>query len=312
MMRVSQLILMTVFMLLVALPSKGQRDVVMSQYMHNRYAVNTAFAGNREVLSLYGGYRQKWLGFNGAPGSMLFSMHTALKKEQMALGLQVFNQQYGVNKETGFSLAYTYRLKMPKGQKLAFSINGGGVFYNAQWTDVDVYPGTNGGNDDPEFAANESNFAPAIGFGTAWYAHDFFLGVSIPNFFYFDPYSQGGENTFALERADYLLTAGYLFSLKQKWHLQPSVLARVNPEFGSFVDVNASVIYNNQLWMGVGYRSTKDLTAMMGYQITPQFRLSYSYDYSTGHISSYNHGSHELAIQYDFGFRVKSSSPKFF
>ncbi len=298
-------------MLLFVMPVTAQKDIVMSQYMHNRYALNTAFAGNREVLSLYGGYRKKWAGFEGAPATMLFSMHSALKNEQVALGFEVYNQQYGVSKETGFVAAYTYRLQLSNNQNLAFSVNGGGSFYNANWLDVatfDKVPAV----PDVEFASNESNFSPTIGFGSAWYAKRFFVGFSIPNFFYFNPYTQGGTSRLALDKANYLLTGGYLFDLADKWHLQPSFMARLNPEFSSSVDVNATVIYDNLIWLGAAYRTTNDFVALIGYQVTPQFRFSYSLDYTTGKMSSFNNGTHEIAIQYDFGYKVKTPNPKFF
>ncbi len=304
-------ILVSIVLLLSVAPLSAQKDIVMGQYMHNRYALNTAFAGNREVLSLYGSYRKKWAGFEGAPGTMLFSMHSALKNDNVALGFEVYNQQYGVNKETGFTFSYTYRLKLAGNQKLAFSINGGGGFYNANWSDVATL-GSASGQPDDVFASNESNVAPMVGFGTAWYSNRFFAGFSIPNFFYFDPFVEGGSNSIALNKANYLVTGGYLFDVAEKWHLQPSVMARFNPEFGSAVDVNASVIYDNMIWVGAAYRTTKDIVAMAAYQVTPQLRVSYSLDYTTGAISSFNNGTHEIAIQYDFGYKVKTPNPKFF
>ncbi|WP_430814610.1 PorP/SprF family type IX secretion system membrane protein [Carboxylicivirga sp. RSCT41] len=308
-----RIIVFATFLLVSFLPLTAQKDIVMSQYMHNRYALNTAFSGNREVLSLYGGYRKKWAGIDGAPGSMLFSMHSPLRKENVALGLEVFNQQYGVNKQTGFIGSYTYRLRMSGNQKLAFSINGGGSFYSANWTEVSTLDGIGGeGAIDPEFASNESNFAPVVGFGTAWYSQKFFLGVSVPNFFYYNPYVEGGLNEFALDKANFLATGGYLFTLSKKWHLQPSFMARYNPEFDSSIDVNATVIYNNMLWVGGAYRTTGDFVAMVAYQVTPQLRFSYSLDYATGDISSYNDGTHEIAIQFDFGYKVNTPNPKFF
>ncbi|MBK3517480.1 PorP/SprF family type IX secretion system membrane protein [Carboxylicivirga marina] len=295
------------------IPLSAQKELVMSQYMHNRYALNTAFAGNREVLSLYGGYRQKWSGIDGAPGSMLFSMHSPLKNENVAVGLEVYNQQYGVNKQTGFALSYTYRVKMSGNRKLAFSINGGGGFYNANWSDVNTFDGNGGaGVLDDVFAVNESNFAPAVGFGTAWYSSKYFVGFSVPNFFYYDPYVEGGSNEFALNKANYLVTGGYLFTLSKRWHLQPSFMARINPEFDSTVDINASIIYNNMLWLGTAYRTNSDLVAMVAFQISPQLRFSYSYDYGMGDIGSYNDGTHEVAIQFDFGRKVHTPNLKFF
>ncbi len=309
--KITRNLIVLVIMLLSVAPLSAQKDIVMSQYMHNRYALNTAFAGNREVLSLYGSYRKKWAGFEGAPGTMLFSMHSALKNENVALGFEVYNQQYGVNKETGFAFSYTYRLKLANKQKLAFSLNGGGGFYNANWSEVATF-GSETGQLDDQFANNESNFSPIVGFGSAWYSNRFFAGFSVPNFFYYNPYVEGGESSLAFNKADYLLTAGYLFELGKKWHLQPSFMARVNAEYGSSVDVNATVIYDNVIWLGTAYRTTKDLVAMVGYQVTPQLRFSYSFDYTTGEISSFNNGTHEIAIQYDFGYKVKTPNPKFF
>jgi len=300
--------LVIVLLLLVSVaPLFAQKDIIMSQYMHNRYALNTAFAGNRDVLSLYGGFRQKWAGMEGAPQSMLFSAHSPLKKENVALGFELFNQTYGVNKQTGFTLSYTYRLKMAQNKTLAFSLNGGGNFYSADWNKVNSLDAT-----DPNFASSESNFSPTIGFGSAWYSKQFFVGFSVPNFFNYDPYTEGGTSSFALNKANYLVTGGYLFELAKKWHLQPSFMIRYNPEFDTTFDINATVIYNNMLWLGTGFRSTKDIVAMVGYQITPQLRFSYSYDYVSGDINTYNSGSHEIAIQYDFGFKVKTPNPKFF
>ncbi|TRX72278.1 type IX secretion system membrane protein PorP/SprF [Carboxylicivirga sp. M1479] len=304
-------IIITLLLLCSVAPVLAQKDMVMSQYLHNRYALNSAFAGNREVLSLYGGYRKKWAGFEGAPGTMLFSMHSPLKNEKVALGMEVFNQQYGVTKQTGFSFSYTYRIKMANKAKLAFSINGGGNFHSSNWSDVKTFEG---GGDviDDVFSVNESNFSPIVGFGTAWYSSKYFVGFSIPNFFYYNAYIDGGSSSLELNQANYLLTGGVLFDVSNALHFQPSMMLRYNPEQTTWLDVNASLIYNNALWLGVGYRTTNEITGMLAYQVSPQLRFSYSLDYSTGDISSHNNGTHEIAIQYDFGFKVKSSSPKFF
>lgn len=299
-----------VFWLFVSvIPAFAQKDLVIGQYIHNRYALNTAFAGNREVLSLFGSYRKKWAGFNGSPNSQFFSAHTPLRNENIALGFELYNQNYGVSGQTGFVLSYTYRLQMSNNKKLAFSINGGGSSYSNNWSEVSVL---NEQVSDPQFAGNESSFAPVVGFGSAWYSEKFFLGLSVPNFFYYDSFVEGGESSFDLNKANYILTGGYLFSLAKRWHLQPSVMAHYNPSYELITDFSTTVIYNNMLWLGAGYRSTDDIVAMFGYQVTPQLRFSYSYDYNAGDISTYNNGTHEVAIQFDFGYKVKTPNPKFF
>ena len=302
--------LIILFLLFVfALKVCAQKDIVMSQYVHNRYALNTAFAGNAEVLSLYGTYRKKWMDINGSPSSTLFSMHSPLKNEQIALGFDVYNQHYGVNAQTGFTFSYTYRIKTAHKKTLAFSLNGGGGFYRADWTKVNT-PET--GITDPVYSTNESNFAPIVGFGSAWYSSRFFTGFSILNLFHYNAYAEGGTNSFSLDKANYILTGGYLFNVAYKWHIQPSFMGRYNPKLHSSLDINATVIYNNMLWIGAAYRSTKDVMAMVGCRVNQQLRFSYSLDYTMGEISSFNSGTHEIAIRYDFCFKVKTSNPKFF
>ena len=78
------------------------------------------------------------------------------------------------------------------------------------------------------------------------------------------------------------------------------------------MDINATIIYDNMIWLGASYRTTKEYVALVGYQITPQLRFSYSFDYTTGDLATYNNGTHEIALQFDFGFKVNSPNPKFF
>lgn len=286
----------------------AQKDVFMSQYMHNRFAINPAFAGNREALSLFGSYRQKWMGINGSPGSQFFSGHTALKNRHIGLGVDVYNQSYGVSGNTGASFTYAYRLFLGNNQKLSFAVSGGFASISSQWSKVRTLDEF---DIDPLFAANETIGSPIAGFGTAWYSDRFFVGLSVPNFFSVDM-AEPVSAEFEPNRINYLLTGGYLFTAGEKLAVQPAFLARYNASETSFVDANATVIYNELIWVGASYRTTKDVVALLGYQITPQLRFSYSFDYTLGDIATYNNGTHEISIQFDFGYKIATPHPKFF
>ena len=54
------------------------------------------------------------------------------------------------------------------------------------------------------------------------------------------------------------------------------------------------------------------IVGLIKLQISDQFRIGYTYDYSLGYLSNYQNGSHEIAIIYDFRFRVKAVSPRYF
>ena len=98
----------TVLLLLISISLFSQERMLMtSQYIHNQYIINPAFAGSRETLSLFGSYRQQWKDVPNPPASMNFSTHAPLKNEHVALGLFVYNETYAVYKNTRATASYT-------------------------------------------------------------------------------------------------------------------------------------------------------------------------------------------------------------
>nr|WP_321450338.1 type IX secretion system membrane protein PorP/SprF [uncultured Carboxylicivirga sp.] len=297
-----------IFLSISSLAVHAQKELVMSQYMHNRYSINSAFAGNREAISIFGAYRQKWVGLNGAPSEQYFSGHAPLKNKKVALGLDIYNQQYGVTRQTGGAISYTYRIMMDEGQRLSFGLNAGFINYNSNWTEIETIEP----DYDNIFSSNESSGTPLIGMGVAWYGNNFFVGLSVPNFVYFNIGESKSEG-FSPGKSNYIITGGYLFKVSKLIDIQPSVLAQYNPNEKSILDLNCTAIYNSTLWIGASVRNNMDIVGLVGYQITPQMRFAYSFDYSAGnYIRSYNSGTHEISIQFDFGYKINTPNPKFF
>ncbi|SMO51018.1 type IX secretion system membrane protein, PorP/SprF family [Saccharicrinis carchari] len=300
-------ILILTLLILSASDALAQRELKMSQYMHNRYSINPAFGGAHESLSMYGSYRKKWLGFDASPSGALFTLSSPLKKENVALGAQFFNDKFGVSQNTGFNLSYAYRLKLNEHTKLAFGISGGMVNYKSNWTDVIL----SSDKTDPHFANIEQTVAPWVSFGAAIYHTKYFAGLSLPSLLYHDRY-QTGESSLDFAKIDYLLTAGYMYHLNANIMLQPSMLLRINPNEETFVDISATAVAMNAFILGASYRTSNQIIGIVGYQITPQFRFSYSLDYDIDPIGTYNNGTHEVALQINFGYKTNSPDPKFF
>jgi len=298
-----------VALILVFLPVGNicsQNNLFVSQYMHNRFAINSAFAGSDDALSLFGSYRKQWVGFDGAPTFQFFSAHTPLKNEKVALGLQLYNDAYAITKQTGFNASYTYRIQMANRSRLAFSINGGMVFKTSGFNSVPI-----ANRNDVVFLDSEKASLPVAGFGVAWYGKRFFAGLSIPNFFESDN-AFDLTTTFSHTNASVLLTAGYLFNLTSIVKTQPSVLLNYDPRYNVLYEVSNSFFINDLIILGISYRSTNEMVGLLGYQVLPQLRVAYSYDYGFNELATFNSGSHEISIHYDFGFKLKSQGPKFF
>ena len=80
-------------------------------------------------------------------------------------------------------------------------------------------------------------------------------------------------------------------------------------------DVTASFIIMHKVLLGVMYRSGDALGALVGLDITEQFHIGYSFDWSYGlETFKYNQGSHEIVLRYDFLFFDKKQihSPRYF
>ena len=88
-------ILILVFVATVTLPIRAQQLPQFTQYMYNTIAINPAYAGSRETLSIVGLHRNQWLGFPGAPTTQTFSIHSPLRNENIGLGFSFINDELG-------------------------------------------------------------------------------------------------------------------------------------------------------------------------------------------------------------------------
>lgn len=69
----------------------GQQDSQYTQYMYNPTIVNPAYAGSRDVMSIFGLYRAQWVGLEGAPKTGTLSMHTPIENSKIGLGFSLIN-----------------------------------------------------------------------------------------------------------------------------------------------------------------------------------------------------------------------------
>ena len=295
------------FFLITASLFSQERMLMTSQYVHNQYLINPAFAGSRETLSLFGSYRQQWWDIPNPPASQNFSAHAPLKNEHVALGLSIYNESYAALKNTGVMASYTYRLFTGSGNKIAFSLNAGFSIANYGQLDIELIDS----GDDAFMRDFDSDNKPVLGFGTAWYGDNFFAGFSVCDFFYRSPFDYT-TSTFAFGKSSLLLTGGYMFEISNGFKLQPSALLKFGSEVQTLADLSASAIISDMFWLGGTYRTNKEFVAMFGWQIMPQLRITYTYDVPTGDLRALNVGSHEISLQFDFGYKIITASPKFF
>src|SRR5690554_1552001 len=124
---------------LVSLFSYSQQDSQCTQYMYNTNNVNPAYAGSREVLSIFGLYRTQWVGLDGAPDTGVFSAHSPIS-ERVGLGLSFINDRIGTSDESAIAIDFSYAIPVFNNNfKLAFGIKATGHLLNIDFSKLNWY-----------------------------------------------------------------------------------------------------------------------------------------------------------------------------
>lgn len=298
-----------IIFLLFSLSSSGQLQPLLEQYALNGLAINPAYAGSQEALSLGIYNRNQWVGFEGAPKTFTFSAHSPLRDKKVGLGIMVVNDRLGTKSETGFIANYAYRIDMKKG-KLALGIAAG--FSNLS-TNTELIRYSDPG-DNLILNPGVHVLLPEFSFGAYYNSDKFFAGFSMPLMLHHTFNETSGKYKIGMnpKYANYMVLTGYLFRASEDIELLPSVLFRTNPGNDTQADLNINIIFREKFWIGTSIRTTKNMAFLVQFQANRQFRIAYSYAYEFSELSTYQKGSHEMMLLYNFRYILDVISPRYF
>ena len=288
--------------------ANAQQDPMFTQYMFNTLALNPAYAGSADIFTVMALSRHQWVGLEGAPTTQTFVLHTPLKNQNIGLGFSVIHDKIGPVQQTGFYGDFAYRLKTGKESRLAFGLKFGGNYFTADLSSLQTI------DDDPANVNVSGEFLPNAGFGLYWSSKKFYLGASAPKLLQ----NEIGEvNTVSglvgEEERHYYLIGGMVFNLSEDLKFKPSFMARAVEGAPLSIDVTASFLLREKLWVGVMYRLQDSFGAILQYQISEQLRAGYAYDMTTSRLGEYNSGTHEIMLNYDLRFtKGRTISPRYF
>lgn len=288
----------------------AQQDPQFTQYMFNLLAINPAYAGSAERVSIKALTRHQWVGFSGAPTTQTLTIHAPVLHETLAVGGTIMRDSHGPITQYTFMADVAYRILMGD-KKLAFGLKGGMNLFQGEY--ASLTPQTSG---DQVFQQNVSQkMDPQFGFGVMYYSDRFYLGLSSPkilrtDFFKTDSLAKYSE---AGQRAHYFLSGGYVFNLGIYHKFKPTFLVKaVNGAPISF-DLSANFLFYEKFWLGAMYRHQDAVGLLAQYYITNNFTAGYSYDYPISILRNYSGGSHEIMLGYEFGKKLKGiRSPRYF
>ena len=293
---------------------QAQQAPMYTHYMNNTLVVNPAYAGSRDALTVTAINRMQWVDFEGAPVTQSLTMHTPLSNEHMGIGLSVLNDKIGPTNTTSLVFDYAYRFNLTENSKMAFGLSVGANLFQADLSalQLDV-------QSDPVFLNNINNHVtPNIGFGAYYSRERFYAGFSIPNLLEtsYSEIDQGnGNSLIGKEQRHYFFIAGALFHVTENLDFKPTSYVKMTVGAPIEADLTASFIIQKRFLLGAMFRTGDAVGGLIGFDITEQLHLGYSYDWSFGlQTFKYNKGSHELILRYDFLIFDKKQihSPRYF
>jgi type IX secretion system PorP/SprF family membrane protein len=290
--------------------SNAQQLPQFTQYMYNTIAVNPAYAGSRDALSIVGLNRNQWAGFDGGPETTTLSIHSPLRNEKIGLGLSLINDKTGYESLTYVYADFSYTIQGNDDFDISFGLKAGITTYKL----ADELYNTATQDGDQYFNERLDRNNPNIGAGIIFHSDKWYLGLSMPKLINHDLNKDADYK--ALETVHYYAIGGYVFDMSDNLKFKPSFMFKHTKGAPISTDLTANFLFNEKFWLGGSYRFSgqqEALGALVDFQVSPQFRVGYTYEVPTGEIRPYTSGSHEILLMYEFRYmKRKQKSPRYF
>ena len=155
--------------------SMAQQQLLFTQYMFNKAAVNPAYAGSDEALNVTALLRRQWIGFDGGPSYQAFTIHKSIDDKPMAIGAVLNREKVAVSEALNFYALYAYKIKTNAGL-LSLGLQAGITHHQQNLSDLRLPQGVS----DPSFDENLSKVLPNPGTATFFNTDKYYVGLSAP------------------------------------------------------------------------------------------------------------------------------------
>lgn len=275
--------------------SLAQQDQLFNSYTLLPMAINPAYAGTREVVSIAGVYRKKPLFANQGivtTTQQYFNFDMPIAQDKIGIGFQAYNAESVYGSSSGSVLGnlglyadFAYRVALPTNGMLSLGTQVG-------ITQIPVV-----------LAGSSTTFKTNLGLGAYYRTDDWYVGISMPNI-----------NTETYYAKNLYISGGYVFALSDITKLKASTLMRRQTLHNQHIialDYNLEAWINERFGVGFSYMNTgsevnaKALLGILEVQLA-KFRFSYTYDFegindaNQGASGTSNQGFHQLMLRYEF------------
>ena len=276
----------------------AQQDPQFSLNRSNMLTINPGFSGSSGMVNFSLLNRYQWVGFPGAPVTIVFNTDAAVRLigKNDGIGLSVVSDDIGFEKNISVGLNYSWRVQVGKGNL------GSGISIGLMNKNLNLNMAGIDGSDlinlsDPALPSGAvSGVLADISLGLFYQQKNFHLAVSARHLNQ-PTLSFDESGRYSLKR-HYYLNGSYTFQGgNERLEFIPSLFFKSDATTWQ-TDLNLTVQVDKRFFGGIGYRVEDAIIIMAGAEMWNGIKFGYSYDISTSALSTYNSGSHEFFIAY--------------
>jgi len=286
----------TLLLIFISVAGWSQSEDIFTFNLFNQLNFNPAYAGSKEVLDAGVIYRdQWWSGIEGSPKDVNVWGHMPFADRRNGIGLNIISDNIGMDNIVKVGVNYAYRIHLTERNVLSLGI--GAQFDNARtkWGETNSFvdPG------DPSIGTTTSGKTTFnVGPGVYFKSQKFYMGVSVPRMLANSLYDQRSE--FGGSVNTYFLQTGLSIDLTPDIEFLPNAQVRYNPNSPFDFDLNANLMFNQTLMLGLMYRFEDSVDGLVVYQFDNGLRLGVALDFTTSELKKATTGSFELMLGYTF------------
>ncbi|MEY4011312.1 MAG: hypothetical protein RIT22_436 [Bacteroidota bacterium] len=290
--------ILAIALLLVSSALMAQQETAYSFYRQHLNLVNPASVGIDSITVATTTLRKQWTGVANAPETQAVSFGTTLGKK-VGFGMTVISDKTFVEKQTYFSVDFSYKLKMSETADVYFGIKAGGNSYNVNTSGLETY----NVQADPALASI-STFNPNVGVGAVYKEGPMYISLSIPRLLNTKrATNEAGYASVATDSPHIYLSGGYDVPLQGEFSsliLKPSAMLRYVAGAPVSLDLTTMLQIDKTFELGAMYRTDKAYAAMATVLISNRLLFGFAYEMSTQPTLAAARNTNEILLQFKF------------
>ncbi|WKK77493.1 type IX secretion system membrane protein PorP/SprF [Marivirga salinae] len=285
--------LLLFFIVLAPLSLKAQLDPLYNQYFFNQSMINPAYTGVNNIFNATAISRAQWAGIEGAPTTNTLNVTSSVFKNKVGAGATVIYDTYGINSNTEFNMAYSYKITTATGDIFSMGLQAGLVNINYNYDRLTLQYIDDIVLSDPQQSVTEEN----IGVGFWYMSKEYYVGLSVPRMLDIRVNDGGTEST--RYRRHYYLSAGYVFDQLFALKFKPSILLMYMDNNNYALDLNASFLLNEAIWLGASFRNFGTVGLNTQMKVGETLKLGYAFELPVNNTALTGFGTHSLMVSLD-------------